>query len=515
MTIVLAAPAAWAQKAQSFDVFEYRVQGNSVLPGETIERAVYPFLGEGRSINDVEAARSALEKAYREAGFGTVLVDVPEQKVDDAVVTLQVLEAPVARLRVVGAQYYSQQRILDKVPGLAEGRVPNFTEVQQQLASVNTGPDRKVTPLLRPGKAPGTTEVDLQEEDKLPLHGSKEMNNRQSPDTTAMRLQASLRYDNLWQRDHSLGVQFQVSPQDPGEVRALAGTYTVPAPDGAWVFSGVLSNSNVVSGVGDTTVLGKGSIVGVRRIVVLDGSERLTQSMSFGVDYKNFRDTVAVNAGTAGANGFATPIHYLPFNVGYSGTLDDPTGRWLGSAGLNFALRVVASDEAQFADKRFGASSGYSSLKLDLAREQKLPGALSLFGRLDGQLAGRPLVANEQFVAGGVDSVRGYLEAAAAGDAAIHGSLELRSPNLAGDRWPGVGLLELHAFAEGAHLVLRDPLPSQRSAFSLLGAGFGMRVKSDVPARTSLALDLGWPLRALGETQRGDLRVHASGAVEF
>ena len=42
-----------------------------------------------------------------------------------------------------------------------------------------------------------------------------------------------------------------------------------------------------------------------------------------------------------------------------------------------------------------------------------------------------------------------------------------------------------------------------------------MRVKSDVPARTSLALDLGWPLRALGETQRGDLRVHASGAVEF
>jgi len=111
--------------------------------------------------------------------------------------------------------------------------------------------------------------------------------------------------------------------------------------------------------------------------------------------------------------------------------------------------------------------------------------------------------------------VRGYLEAAAAGDAAIHGSLELRSPNLAGERWPGVASLQVHAFAEGAHLLLRDPLPSQQAAFSLLGAGFGLRLKADAPARTSLALDLGWPLRARGETQRGDLRVHASGSFEF
>ena len=202
-----------------FDVFEYRVEGNSVLPVERVERAVYPFLGEQRTVADVESARVALEAAYRNAGYGTVVVDTPEQRITDGVVTLQVLQAPVSRLRVVGAQYYSQGRILDKVPALAEGEVPNFKEVTAQLATVNRSADRRVTPLLRPGKAPGTTEVDLTVEDKFPLHGSLELNNKSSPNTTSTRLQASLRYDNLWQREHSISGQVQVSPEDTSEVK--------------------------------------------------------------------------------------------------------------------------------------------------------------------------------------------------------------------------------------------------------------------------------------------------------
>ena len=227
-----------------FDVFEYRVEGNSVLPPERIERAVYPFLGEQRTVADVESARVALEAAYRNAGYGTVVVDTPEQRITDGVVTLQVLQAPVSRLRVVGAQYYSQGRILDKVPALAEGTVPYFNVVTEQLATVNRSADRRVTPLLRPGKAPGTTEVDLTVEDKSPLHGSLELNNRYSADTTKSRLQASLRYDNLWQLEHSIGVQVQVSPEDTNQVKVFSGTYTVPTGSGLLIASAIRSDSS-------------------------------------------------------------------------------------------------------------------------------------------------------------------------------------------------------------------------------------------------------------------------------
>ena len=492
-----------------FDVFEYRVEGNSVLPVETIERAVYPFLGERRTVADVESARAALEAAYRNAGYGTVGVDTPEQKITDSVVTLQVVQAPVSRLRVVGAKYYSQERILEKVPSLAEGEVPNFKLATEQLATVNRSADRRVTPLLRPGKTPGTTEVDLVVEDKAPLHGSIELNNKASPNTTNLRLQASLRYDNLWQLEHSIGVQAQVSPEDTSQVRVFSGSYSVPLGTGLLVFSAIRSNSNTVAGIGDTSVFGRGSIYGLHRVVVLGSDESLSQTLTFGADYKNFTESVSVGAN----QGFNTPIHYLPLSLGYAATLTDKQGIWQAGAGLELAVRGLASSEAQFADKRFMAQSNFSILKFDVARTQSLPLGLSLFGKLEGQLSDQALISNEQFVAGGVDSVRGYLEATAVGDKALRGTLELRGPNLARDSWGLIGGLRAHAFVEGAGLWLNSPLPAQQARFGLLGTGVGLRLQARQTA--SFAIDVGWPLRDALQTQRGTVRVQASGLLDF
>ena len=492
-----------------FDVLEYRVEGNSVLPAESIERAVYPFLGERRTVADVESARVALEVAYRNAGYGTVVVDTPEQRITDGVVTLQVLQAPVSRLRVVGAQYYSQGRILDKVPALAEGEVPNFKAVTAQLATVNRSADRRVTPLLRPGKEPGTTEVDLTVEDQFPLHGSLELNNNSSPNTTESRLQASLRYDNLWQLEHSVSAQVQVSPEDTSEVKVFSGSYTIPTGSGLLVFSYTRSNSNTVAGVGGTTIFGRGSIYGVRSIWLLDGTEKLNHSITLSADYKDFKESVTVG----GNDGFSTPIHYLPLGATYAATMLDNDGYWQSGGGLNFALRGLASRQAQFDDKRYKAQNNFVIVKLNLARTQNLPRGFTLFGSLEGQFSDQPLISNEQFVAGGVDSVRGYLEATAVGDKAWRTSLELRTGNLApeGDTW--LGPLTAHTFFDGAWLRLKDSLPGQRNRDTLTSVGFGLRLQARRYA--SLSLDVGWPLHDAGQARSGHARVHASGVIEF
>ena len=82
-----------------------------------------------------------------------------------------------------------------------------------------------MTPVLRPGKTPGTVEVDLKVKDELPLHGSLELNDRYSTDTSRLRLSAMLRYDNLWQKEHSFSLQYQTAPEKPGEVKVWSGTY--------------------------------------------------------------------------------------------------------------------------------------------------------------------------------------------------------------------------------------------------------------------------------------------------
>lgn len=493
-----------------FDVLEYRVEGNSVLPVESIERAVYPFMGERRTVDDVESARLALEAAYRNAGYGTVVVDTPEQRITDGVVTLQVLQAPVSRLRVVGAQYYSQGRILDKVPALVEGGVPNFKEVTAQLATVNRSADRRVTPLLRPGKAPGTTEVDLTVEDKFPLHGSLELNNKSSPNTTETRLQASLRYDNLWQREHSISGQVQVSPEDTSEVKVFSGSYTVPTGSGLLVFSYTRSNSSTVAGVGSTTIFGRGSIYGLRSIWLLDGTETLNHSITLSADYKDFMESISVGSNA----GFSTPIHYLPLGASYAATMVDKDGYWQTGGGLTFALRGMASSQSQFDDKRFKAQNNFAILKLNVARTQNLPRGFTLYGSLEGQLSDQPLISNEQFVAGGVDSVRGYLEAQAVGDKALRGSIELRTDNLAREAWRGwLGDLRAHAFVDGAELWLNKPLPGQASSSRLISVGLGLRVRALDHA--SLSFNLAWPLHDAGSTRKGDPRLQASGVLEF
>lgn len=75
-----------------------------------LERTVYHFLGPNKSIDNVEAARAAVEDLYRTNGYQTVAVDIPEQDVKNGVVYLQVVEGKVSRLRVKDSRYFRWAR---------------------------------------------------------------------------------------------------------------------------------------------------------------------------------------------------------------------------------------------------------------------------------------------------------------------------------------------------------------------------------------------------------------------
>jgi hemolysin activation/secretion protein len=181
------APAAGAVAAQPkgppphFDIDDFAVQGVNTLPQLELEQAIYPFLGPNKTADDVEKARAALEKAYHDKGYQTVSVSVPAQNVQNKVVVLKVTELKVGRLRVKNSRYFDVNKIKTDAPSLREGSVPNFGDVTKDIVSLNQWPDRKVTPALRAGVTPDTVDVDLNVDDTLPLHGSVELNNRQSP----------------------------------------------------------------------------------------------------------------------------------------------------------------------------------------------------------------------------------------------------------------------------------------------------------------------------------------------
>ena len=505
------APAATQPpSAPQIYIREYRVEGAHQLNQIEIEEAVYPFLGPGRTADDVEQARAALEKAYRDKGFQTVSVQAPEQQGRGGIVFLQVVESKVGRLRVKGSRYYSLDQIERLAPSVAPGRVPNFNEINRDILALNQLSDRRITPALRAGVEPGTVDIDLTVKDTLPLHGSVELNNRYSADTTSLRLNGSLSYSNLWQRGHAAGVSFQIAPEHTDDAQVISGYYGLRFPAVPWlnlVLQGTKQDSNV-STLGGSAVVGRGEILGLRMAATLPSGNGFYHSLSLGFDYKHFDETVRF-----GFSQVLTPITYYPFSASYGAT-------WVGkgrvtelNAGINFHIRGLGDDLAGFDSKRFKADGSYFFFRGDLTHTQDLPGGFQIMGKVQGQAAGQPLLNSEQFSGGGLGTVRGYLESAVLGDNAIFGSLELRSPSLLREkRKTGEGASateestgfswQIYAFCEGGMLTLNDPLPEQQDRFDVGSYGVGSRLR--LFDHLNGSVDFGMPLISQSQTKAHD-----------
>jgi hemolysin activation/secretion protein len=490
----------------AFPVLEYDVVNNTKLATIAVEQAVYPYLGEHKTIDDIDKARAALEEAYHKAGYPTVMVDIPQQKVAGGIVKLAVSEGTIGKVRVIGSRYYDQGRILEQLPQLAKGNVLNAPQLQTEMNSLNRvgGGGRAVVPVLRPGTERGTTDVDLRVRDENPLHANLELNNYYSPNTSHTRLNAMLRYDNLWQREHSVTLQYQTAPEHINDVKVWSGTYVfhLNDPDKVLAFYAVHSNSNV-STVGDLSVLGNGNIYGARAVLNLPGDAQFSHTLSLGVDYKDFGQSLLL-----GADSIATPIHYLPFQVQYGATQSDTSSTTQLNVAANFSLRGVGNDAQQFEDKRFKARADYFYLRGDVQRTQNFANGMGLFVRIGGQFASQPLIGNEEYSGGGVDSVRGYLETETLGDSGLQSTLEWRTRSYAGKFSEKVQDFHLLAFADGVHLWIKDALAGQADRYRLASTGIGLRLNAW--KRLKLVVDQAYPLRDGVYTKRGDWRTELS-----
>jgi hemolysin activation/secretion protein len=202
----------------------------------------------------------------------------------------------------------------------------------------------------------------------------------------------------------------------------------------------------------------------------------------------------------------------MPFSLDYSGNAQGKSGTTQYSLATVFSFRGVGNNADDLANARFRAQPNFFILRWDVQRNQNLPWwGLSLGMRFDGQLADQPLINNEQYFAGGLMNVRGYLESEALGDRAVHGSLELRGPNIAGDSG-SLQELRVIAFTEGAQLRVVDPLPTQQERFTLSSTGMGLRARAN---HVELWLNFAVPIKSTLYTQAHHGRTQFSAVFRF
>ena len=489
-----------------FDIWEFQVNGNTVLEKTLVERSVYQYLGKGKTIEDIDAASVALQTLYKDNGYPTVLVNIPQQDVSKGIVKLDVIEGKIDRLRISGSRYFSLATIRGKVPALAEGEIPHLPTVQQQLKTLNsTNADLKATPIFRPGRTPGTVAVELRIKDDAPLHGSLEVNGRNSIGTTRTRLIANLSYANLWLKNHSMSLTYQTSPEDTKEVRVLVGSYVMPVADAGDRLAIYAVKSDSETGVasgGAVSVVGKGFITGTRWVKPLKVAERYCHSIVFGIDYKDFDEIV----GLIDADSVVTPISYSIFSIDYNGTILSLSSTTTFTTGVKFAPRAFGNSVAEFEDKRFEANPNFSILNALISNDYRFNNGMQLHTTVAGQFANQALVSNEQLSVGGAETVRGYYESQVLADDAIWASIEIQSPDF--DFLTEQGFRDAHvkAFIDGAATKIHEPLSGTDNDEQISGAGVGLRLATRKSLK--LSVDAAVALKDNDIVEKGDVRIH-------
>jgi hemolysin activation/secretion protein len=454
-------------------------------------------LGPGRTPDDFEQARAALQKAFEQRGYATVAVFIPEQSVETGIIRLEVQPQTIGTVEVAGGRRTSRDWVLSRAPSLQPGATPNFTEVQRDIVALNQSADRNVTPEVKAGVAPGTVDVVLNVEDRTPFHASAEVNNFSSAETTDLRVSGTVRYDDLWGRGDSISISAQTAPERTEDGTVFSANYLTRLGRVQFLGYFVHSDSDIAV-IGGTSVVGKGDIGGLRFIVPLGQSEGFYHSLTAGLDYKNFQEDVAL-----GADSDSAPIEYMPFTIGWRG--DWTRDRFKANAALTtvFGVRGLFDGIEQFDYKRYGAKPNFFTLKGEASATEDSWRDFQIFVRATGQWSPDPLISNEGFSLGGMDTVRGYFESEALGDWGIAFQTELRSPPLAPLSGSLLNELRLHAFIDSGIAGIHRPLIGQDDEWRFVSVGGGARIK--VFNYLNGAVDVGVPLRDGPDSRSGEV----------
>ncbi|HEY1044739.1 MAG TPA: ShlB/FhaC/HecB family hemolysin secretion/activation protein [Telluria sp.] len=481
--LALAVSFAWGQDQAAagetvrFTIQRFDVSGNTLLRQEEVDAAVAPYTGADRDFGDVQRALEALEALYHARGYNVVTVGLPEQELDAGVVRLNVAETRIGRVTVTGNTVFDEANIRRSLPALVEGSTPNIGRISTQLKLANENPAKKVTLKLRGGENEDEVDADLSVADQRAWKAMLNLDNTGTSATGRTHVSASLQHANLFGRDHVGSIQYTTTAEQPDQVAVYGVGYHIPLyalGDSVDLYANYsdVDSGVVTAGIFDLAVSGRGTVVGGRYNQVLAKRGDYEHRLTYGFDYKAFKNSVLLSN-----TNFGNDVTVHPLSIGYMGMLPGPEGEFAFSAA--YAHNIPGGErggDRAFRAARAGADPSFDVLRLSASATRALSGRmLGWQARVvaNAQLSPDALVPGEQFGAGGSASVRGFAEREVSSDSGVSANLELYSPNwCASSLWQCRGL----GFIDAAHAKRNDALPGELRSTTIASAGLGVRI---------------------------------------
>jgi hemolysin activation/secretion protein len=456
-----------------FEITRYQVQGNTLLPEKDIDQLLAPYTGKDRDFGSVEKALEALEAAYRDKGYSIVRVVLPEQELNQGVVTIKVVENKIGKITVSGNKFFTDDNIKNSIPALQIGQTPVMAEVSANVKVANEDPAKKTVVQLQTGDQEGLVNANLKVVDEKKWSGSVAVDNTGDEITGRNRLTVMVQNANVGGWDHVLSMQYTTSFANPNEVSVYGIGYHIPLyvlKDSLDFFASYsnVNSGTVTAGVFDVGVSGSGTAFGTRYNHNLMKIGDYDSTVTLGFDYKIFNNDLTVAGLPLGSN---VAVH--PLSLTYTGnwTVTGSSANFYATAVQNISGGEDSSD-ADFAAARTGATPNYSLFRYGANYLRALPQDWQFRFALNGQLTSDALVQGEQFGAGGANSVRGFSEREVIDDKGRTTTLELYTMNLC----TGGAQCRVLGFYDTGYVSRNDPLPGEIQRESIGSGGLGFRL---------------------------------------
>ncbi|HEY8049889.1 MAG TPA: ShlB/FhaC/HecB family hemolysin secretion/activation protein [Ramlibacter sp.] len=461
-----------------FAIKGYKVTGDNPLGDAETQSILAPYVRNDATIETLQAAATALEKALRDRGYGLHRVALPPQEVGQAV-QLNIVKFTIGRVQIDGRKIYSEANVRHTLPELREGGTPNFSRLAVQTAIANENPNKQVQVGLKESDELDKIDATIAVKEQKPWNIGVGLSNAGTANTGRDRFTVTASHSNLWDLDHQFTGAYTTSLQRPGDVKQLGLSYKVPLYGLGSVVAVNATKSDVVGNFGTFNSTGAGHTIGASYIWYLAPQGGRRSYVSFGIDDKLFKGT-EINGVVIGNDRRSVPVSvgYTArtetdkYVFGYDATLSMNTG--LGS---NDNLASYAGDPAQGItgeDSRI-TTVHFKVLRGDVSYLAPLAKDWLVNARGSWQYSPDVLISGEQFGLGGLGSVRGTdIDRPITGDSGVSATFELTTPEYV---MPG---LRFAGFVDGGILWNEKPNGTNRpSSDHLASTGVGLRYAKD------------------------------------
>ena len=400
-----------------------KVIGSSVLDEPSVRRVTAPFLDRPVGVQDLEEIRRQVTLLYVERGYINSGAVLPDQTVADGVLVVQAIEGELTGIELIGTRHYRASYLTDRLrQGIAVPFNVNDLALQQQIL-LQDPYLRRLNLNIEPGLAPGEARLTGEVTEVSPYSLTAQVANNQSPTVGGVRGQLQGAIGNLLGIGDVLALQY-------GRGQGLndgAVSYSLPvSSDDTRVSLRYDANSTlaVAQNLSPLNITSKYQSIGfgLSRPFYRTAEQALTLGLS--LEWRQDRTFLLGEpfSFTAGSNNGRTNVTVLRF---YQDWLDRNAERVMAlrstfSFGVN-ALGATATHTQPNA--QFFAWIGQAQYVRRFYQDWEV------LTRANLQLSRNPLFPIEQFILGGLTTVRGYREDyCPATDNAFAGTVELRVP---------------------------------------------------------------------------------------